>query len=185
MRKPTVFYGWWVVAGFSFMTMTSTGIRHAVGPFLKPITADLGLDRATFSIVIAVSLFLYGLFGPLTGVILDRFGARVTASAGALLLVASLLLTGLVRNFWEFFAVYGVLLSLGLALCGPVLASGVTARWFNKRRGTALSMLASASMVGMSLLVPIVTWLILTTGWRPAYMLIGVGVLFVVLPHAL
>src|SRR5438132_6966361 len=185
MRSPAVFYGWWVVAGFSFMTMTSTGIRHAVGPFLKPITADLGLDRATFSIVIAVSLFLYGLFGPLTGVILDRFGVRVTASAGALLLVISLLLTGLVRNFWEFFAVYGVLLSLGLALCGPVLASGVTARWFNKRRGTALSMLASASMVGMSLLVPIVTWLILTTGWRSAYMLIGVGVLFVVLPIAL
>ncbi|MBM3218166.1 MAG: MFS transporter [Candidatus Rokubacteria bacterium] len=185
MRKPAVFYGWWVVAGFSFMTLTSTGIRHAVGPFLKPITADLGLDRATFSIVIAVSLFLYGLFGPLTGVILDRFGARLTASAGALILVASLLLTGLVRNFWEFFAVYGVLLSFGLALCGPVLASGVTARWFSKRRGTALSTLASASMVGMSLLVPIVTWLILNLGWRSAYMLIGVGVLVIILPIAL
>jgi MFS family permease len=185
MRKPTVFYGWWVVTGFSFMTMTSTGIRHAVGPFLKPITADLGLDRATFSIVIAVSLFLYGLFGPLAGIILDRIGARATATAGALLLVASLLLTGLVRSFWEFFFVYGVLLSLGLALCGPVLASGVTARWFNKRRGTALSILASASMVGMSILVPVVTWLILTTGWRSAYMLIGVGVLAVIVPIAL
>ena len=185
MRRPAVYYGWWVVAGFSFMTLTSTGIRQAVGPFLKPISADLGLDRATFSIVIAVSLFLYGLFGPLTGVILDRFGARLTASAGAVLLVASLLLTGLVRNFWEFFAVYGVLLSLGLALCGPVLASGVTARWFNKRRGTALSTLASASMVGMSLLVPIVTWLILNLGWRSAYMLIGVGVFAVILPIAL
>src|SRR5829696_1813919 len=166
MRRPTVFYGWWVVASFSVMTLTSTGVRHAVGPFLKPISADLGLDRATFSIVIAVSLFLYGLFGPLTGVILDRFGTRVTASAGTLLLVASLLLTGLVRTFWEFFFVYGVLLSLGLALTGPVLASGVTARWFNKRRGTALSVLASASMTGMSLLVPMVTWLILAQGWR-------------------
>jgi MFS family permease len=185
MRRPTVFYGWWVVAGFSFMTLTSTGIRHAVGPFLKPITADLGLDRATFSIVIAVSLFLYGLFGPLTGIVLDRFGARVTATAGTLLVVASLLLTGLVRGFWDFLIVYGVLLSLGLALIGPVLASGVTARWFNKRRGTALSMLASASMTGMSLLVPMVTWLILTTGWRSAYMLVGIGVLAILLPVSL
>jgi MFS family permease len=185
MRRPAVFYGWWVVAGFSFMTLTSTGIRHAVGPFLKPISQDLGLDRATFSIVIAVSLFLYGLFGPFTGVVLDRFGARVTASAGALLVVASLLLTGLIRNFWEFFLVYGVLLSLGLALTGPVLASGVTARWFVKRRGTALSVLASASMTGMSLLVPIVTWLIITAGWRSAYMLIGVGVLVIILPISL
>ena len=185
MRRPAVFYGWWVVAGFSFMTLTSTGIRHAVGPFLKPITADLGLDRATFSIVIAVSLLLYGVFGPLTGIVLDRFGARLTATAGTLLVVASLLLTGLVRGFWDFLMVYGVLLSLGLALIGPVLASGVTARWFNKRRGTALSMLASASMTGMSLLVPMVTWLILTTGWRSAYMLVGIGVLVVLLPVSL
>jgi MFS family permease len=185
MPRTSVFYGWWVVAGFSVMTLTSTGVRHAVGPFLKPITADLGLDRATFSVVIAVSLFLYGVFGLLTGVVLDRFGARVTACAGTLLLIASLILTGLVRNFWEFFLVYGVLLSLGLALTGPVLASGVVARWFSKRRGTALSLLASASMTGMSLLVPGVTWLILTTGWRTTYMLIGVGVLLVMLPISL
>jgi len=185
MRRPAVFYGWWVVAGFSFMTLTSTGIRHAVGPFLKPITADLGLDRATFSIVIAVSLFLYGLFGPLTGIVLDRFGARVTATAGTLMVVIALLLTGLVRGFWDFFFVYGVLLSFGLALIGPVLASGVTARWFNKRRGTALSMLASASMTGMSLLVPMVTWLILTRGWRSAYMLVAIGVLVILLPVSL
>lgn len=182
MRRPAVFYGWWVVIGFSFMTFTSTGIRHAVGPFLKPITADLGLDRATFSVVIAVSLFLYGLFGPLTGIILDRIGARMTASLGTLLVIASLLLTSLVRGFWDFFLVYGVLLSFGLALIGPVLASGVTARWFNKRRGTALSMLASASMIGMSLLVPFVTWLILSFGWRSAYLVVGLGLLVILLP---
>jgi MFS family permease len=185
MPRTSVFYGWWVVAGFSFMTLTSTGIRHAVGPFLKPITADLGLDRATFSIVIAISLFLYGVFGPFAGVLLDRFGARATASAGTLLLVASLVLTGMVRNFWEFFLVYGVLLSLGLALTGPVIASGVVARWFSTRRGTALSLLASASMTGMSLLVPMVTWLILTMGWRTTYMVIGVGVLAIMLPISL
>src|SRR5919108_6548207 len=105
MPRTSVFYGWWIVASFSVMTLTSTGIRHAVGPFLKPITADLGLDRATFSLVIAVSLFLYGLFGPLTGIVLDRIGARMTASARTLLVVASLVLTGLVRGFWDFFLV--------------------------------------------------------------------------------
>ena len=72
----------------------------------------------------------------------------------------------MVRNFWEFAVVYGVLVPLGLAGTGPVIASGVVARWFSKRRGTALSVLGSASMTGMSLLVPAVTWLILTTGWR-------------------
>src|SRR5512145_1611779 len=65
------------------------------------------------------------------------------------------------------------------------MATGVVARWFNARRGTALSLLGSASMTGMSLLVPVVTWLILTTGWRATYVLIAVGVLAGMLPLSL
>ena len=93
MKDRTIFYGWWVVAAFSAMTFTSTGIRHAVGPFLKPIVADLGLDRASFSLVIALSLFLYGLFMPLAGMALDRFSVRVVSTVGTVLLVISLVLT--------------------------------------------------------------------------------------------
>jgi MFS family permease len=185
MTNRSIFYGWWVVAAFSVTTFISTGIRHAVGPFLKPIVEDLGLDRASFSAVIALSLLLYGVFMPLAGMALDRFSVRVVTSVGTLLLVASLVLTALVSNFWEFAIVYGVLVPLGLAGTGPVIASGVVARWFSRRRGTALSVLGSASMTGMSLLVPGVTWLILTTGWRTTYMVIAGGVLVLVLPLCL
>jgi MFS family permease len=180
-----VFYGWWVVAAFSVTTFISTGIRHAVGPFLKPIVADLGLDRASFSLIIAMSLLLYGVFMPIAGMLLDRFSVRVVSVAGTLLLVVSLVLTAMVRNVWEFAAVYGVLVPLALAGTGPVIASGVVARWFNKRRGTALSVLGSASMTGMSLLVPAVTWLIINHGWRAAYTVIAVFVLVLVLPLCL
>ena len=185
MSSSRVFYGWWIVAAFSVSTFISTGIRHAVGPFLKPIVADLDLDRASFSLVIAISLFLYGVFMPLSGMAADRFGVRVSASVGTLVLVGSLILTAMVRSYWEFALVYGVLVPLGLAATGPVIASGVVARWFSKRRGTALSVLGSASMTGMSLLVPAVTWLILTRGWRVTYMVIGLVVLVIVLPLCL
>jgi MFS family permease len=185
MTNRSIFYGWWVVAAFSVMTFMSTGIRHAVGPFLKPIVADLDLDRASFSAVIALSLFLYGVFMPIAGMALDRFSVRVVTTAGTILLVISLVLTAMVRNVWEFAAVYGVLVPLGLAGTGPVIASGVVARWFSKRRGTALSVLGSASMTGMSLLVPAVTWLILTTGWRTTYVLIAGGILALALPLCL
>ncbi|HVQ75788.1 MAG TPA: MFS transporter [Candidatus Binatia bacterium] len=185
MKRRPIFYGWWVVAAFSVTTFMSTGIRHAVGPFLKPMVDDLGIDRASFSAVIALSLFLYGVFMPLAGLALDRFSVRFVTSVGTVLLVVSLVLTAMVRNFWEFAAVYGVLVPLGLAATGPVIASGVVARWFSKRRGTALSVLGSASMTGMSLLVPVVTWLILSTGWRMTYVLIGAGMLVVVMPLCL
>src|ERR1051325_11493188 len=102
MSHRPIFYGWWVVAAFSVSTFISTGIRHAVGRFLKPIVADLGLDRASFSAVIALSLLLYGVFMPLAGMALDRFSVRAVTAAGTLLLVVSLVLTAFVRNFWDF-----------------------------------------------------------------------------------
>src|SRR5262250_1240851 len=185
MNDRKIFYGWWVVGAFSVTTFMSTGVRHAVGPFLKPIVADLGLDRASFSAVIALSLFLYGVFMPLAGMALDRFSVRVVTSVGTVLLAASLVLTAMVQNVWQFAAVYGVLVPLGLAGTGPVIASGIVARWFNRRRGSALSVLGSASMTGMSLLVPLVTWLILTNGWRHTYMLVALAILVVVLPLCL
>src|SRR5438046_7363165 len=149
------------------------------------MVADLHLDRASFSLVVAVSLFLYGVFMPIAGMLLDRFSVRVASSVGPVLLVISLLLTAMVRDFWEFAAVYGVLVPIGLAGTGPVIASGVVARWFSKRRGTALSVLGSASMTGMSLLVPAVTWLILTVGWRMTYVVISGLVIAIVLPLCL
>ena len=128
MTARSIFYGWWVVAAFCVTTFISTGIRHAVGPFLKPIVADLGLDRASFSLVIALSLLLYGLFMPLAGLALDRFNVRTVSTAGTVVLIISLLLTARVHSFWEFAAVYGVLLPLGLAGTGPVIASGEIGR---------------------------------------------------------
>lgn len=185
MSRRPIFYGWWVVAAFSVSTFISTGIRHAVGPFLKPIVADLHIDRASFSLVIALSLLLYGVFMPVAGILLDRFSVRLVTSIGTLVLMVSLVMTAMVHNVWEFAAVYGVLVPLGLAGTGPVIASGVVARWFNRHRGTALSVLGSASMTGMSLLVPAVTWLIIHTGWRLTYVAIAAGIVVLVLPLCL
>ena len=76
-RPPRVFYGWWVALAFVIIVFLTTGVRFTVGPFLKPIVSDLGLDRGSFSLVISLSLFLYGAFIPLVGGLVDRMGARL------------------------------------------------------------------------------------------------------------
>ncbi len=172
---PRIFYGWWVALAFSLIVFLSTGIRFSVGPFLKPVVADLGLDRGSFSLVISLSLFLYGAFMPLVGRLVDRMGPRLVCSAGAILLSGAMALTGTVHSLWEFYLYYGVLVALGLAATGHVVAAATLTRWFVKRRGTAVSFLSAASMAGMAFLVPASMWLILTFGWRASYMILGVA----------
>jgi MFS family permease len=185
MARQSLFYGWWVTIAFAVMVFLSTGVRFSVGPFLKPIVADLGTDRATYSLVVSLSLFLYGVFMPFVGRLVDRWGARPVAVLGILVFAASLGSTGLVTQLWQLALVYGVLVALGLSATGHVVGSAVVSRWFIRRRATALSVLGAASMAGMSLLVPVAMWLILTVGWRAAYGIIGLGAAIVLLPLAL
>jgi len=50
-----IFYGWWVALALAIIVLLSSGVRFTIGPFLKPVTADLGLDRGSFSLVVADS----------------------------------------------------------------------------------------------------------------------------------
>ncbi len=180
-----VFYGWWVALAFVVTVFLSTGIRFTVGPFLKPIVTDLGLDRGSFSLVVSLSLFLYGALTPAVGTLVDRIGSRTVCAAGGVIIAASLALSARTTSYWEFVLYYGVLASLGLAATGHVVASATLTRWFVRRRATALSVVGAAGMAGISLLVPVVMWAILTFGWRGACLLLGATALAVILPLSL
>jgi MFS family permease len=101
MARGRVFYGWWVTVAFAVMVFLSTGVRFSVGPFLKPVVADLETDRASYSLVIALSLFLYGVFMPFVGRLVERWGARLVAVLGTLVFAVALAGTGLVTRLWQ------------------------------------------------------------------------------------
>ena len=183
--QSRIFYGWWVAVAFSLIIFLSTGIRFAVGPFLKPVAGDLGIDRGAFSLVVSLSLFLYGLFVPLIGPLVDRWGSRLVCSLGAVVMAIAMGLTSTVHTLWQFALYYGVLAALGLAATGQVVASATLSRWFVRRRGTAVSVLSVASMAGISLLVPGVMWSILRFGWRETFVILGVISLVFCLPISL
>jgi MFS family permease len=140
------------------------------------------VDRGTFSLVIALSLLLYGAFMPLVGRLVDRMGSRVVCSGGAVVMAASLVLTGRMTTLWEFSLYYAVIGSLGLAATGHVMGSVTLANWFVKRRGVTMSFLGSASMAGMAILVPLAMWCILRFGWRTSFVILGIGSLLIMLP---
>jgi MFS family permease len=174
-----------VALALAIIVLLSSGVRFTIGPFLKPVSTDLGLDRGSFSLVVAASLFLYGAFMPLIGRLVDRVGARVVCTGGAFVMAASLVLTGRMTTLWEFYLYYAVVGSLGLAATGHVMGSVMLARWFVRHRGVTMSSLGSASMAGMAVLVPAAMWCILRYGWRTSFVILGVVSLVVTLPLAL
>jgi MFS family permease len=105
---------WWVVFATVCGLLVGAGPINVFtfGVFLKPVTEDLGLSRGAFSAALTVHAAIAAIVLPVTGWLVDRWGARrvmlpglATASYGLLqaspLLLSFLIfaLTGLVGGF--------------------------------------------------------------------------------------
>ena len=53
------------------------GLRQSLGLFLPPVTRDLGIAAADFTLALAVQNIVWGLSQAPVGAIADRFGLRV------------------------------------------------------------------------------------------------------------
>ena len=70
-------------------------IRHGFGLWLTPVTVDRGWSREAFAFALAVQNLAWGVAGPLTGALADRFGAFRVLLAGGALYALGLVVMGL------------------------------------------------------------------------------------------
>jgi sugar phosphate permease len=142
------------------------------------IREELGLSIADMGYLLSAFLWAYAFAQLPTGAMVDRLGPRILLTMGLTLWSLAQLLGGLVRNFGEFFGAR-VLLGLGEAPQFPTGAR-VVRDWFNQRdRGLATGIFNCASSLGTAIAVPLLTYLMLSFGWRGMFVIMGVGGLVV------
>ncbi|PEC49167.1 MFS transporter [Bacillus sp. AFS077874] len=174
-----------MVAVCTILTLLTVGTRLGIGPFVKPILNDLGMDRTTLSVIIAIGMLVYGIGMPLAGRLLDWFGTRIVLLIGVGLVVSSIIWTYFSHGLLSFTIAYGVLLSLGLSFTSPVTVSPVVSRWFTRQRGKALFYLSTGSMAGIAIMTPIFTLFINLVGWRNTLMLLAGIFILIAVPSAI
>jgi sugar phosphate permease len=138
------------------------------------IRGDMGLSIAQMGYLLSAFLWAYAFAQLPTGAMVDKLGPRLLLTVGLGLWSFAQLLGGLVRAFGEFFAAR-VLLGLGEAPQFPTGAR-VVRDWFNPRdRGLATGVFNCASSLGTAIAVPVLTFLMLSFGWRAMFMIMGVA----------
>src|ERR1700743_572334 len=142
------------------------------------IREELGLSIADMGYLLSAFLWAYAFAQLPTGAMVDRLGARILLTLGLSLWSFAQLLGGLVQNFGQFFSAR-VLLGIGEAPQFPTGAR-VVRDWFNQRdRGLATGVFNCASSLGTAIAVPLLTFLMLSFGWRTMFMLMGAAGLVV------
>ena len=65
--RPTIFYGWVMVALTTVAMMLVYGVRHSFSVFFPPILDEFGWTRASTALMFSLNIFIYGLAAPLVG----------------------------------------------------------------------------------------------------------------------
>ena len=173
-----VFYGWFVVAGTFAVTFVGFGNAYSFGAFLPSLQHDFAASRGSVSLVFSLAGFFYFGLGVISGPLADRWGSRLLAVTGMILVAVGLALASVARSLTEVYAAYGLGVGLGIG-CAYVPAVAAVQRWFSRRRGFASGLAVSGIGVGTLVMPPFVAFLIGLLGWRGTYLALGIFTLVV------
>jgi len=181
MQVRRFHYAWVIVAVTLVTLMAAQAVRAAPGVIIVPLEQEFGWDRAAISLAVGVSLLAFGLGGPLGGWLLERFGPRKLLTGGILLIGAGLFALINIRELWQLYVVWGIVIGLGTGAAGQVASAAIAQRWFRTHRGLIVGLFGGATSAGQLVFVPAMAALTVAVGWRAAIaLLLGAAAIAIV-----
>jgi len=179
-----VFYGWVIVAAAAAIYAIAGGVTVSFGVFLKPVEEQFDWSRTATVMAFALFVLSTGGFAVVSGHLSDRYGTRIVAFVGGLLLGLGLFMTSRMDAIWQFYLFYSVLGGVGFA-CILIPITATISRWFVEKKGLALGIFYAGGGVGGLALAPLAQSWISNYGWETAYVIVGVTAWCVILPLSL
>lgn len=173
---------WLVLATTCGMAAASIGISiNVIAVFYSPVAESLGVLRGNFafhSTIASLALAFTSLFIPQ---LIHRFGWKPSLIVGVILALIGTSGMAFTTNMIVFYLL-GALRGAGTALFAMVPLTTIVNNWFEEKNGLAMSLSFGFSGVAGAIFSPIFTWLIETTGWENAFILMGILIALLCLP---
>jgi MFS family permease len=153
---PSSSQTWLILIGTALLLTLGMGIRQSFGLFLAPVTLDLTITAAQFTLALAIQNVVWGLSQAVVGGIADRFGLRITMMTGAAIYVVGLGVMAAAQGALGLI-VSGGLIGVALSCVATSLAMTAVVRAVSvERRSMVLGLVSAAGSLG-TLVVPLVT----------------------------
>jgi MFS family permease len=174
---------WLITLAALFVASVSLGAPYMVVVALKPIAEELGGLRSVPSGAMSLAMLGTGVGGLAMGWVAERVGVRAVVMFGAVMVCAGLALSSR-GEVWQLYVGHGLLIGLiGNSAINAPLYIYVT-KWFERRRGTALALIASGPNVAGAFWPPLFERAIAAYGWRETMVTFGLVVVGIVVPLA-
>ena len=174
IRKPGIFYGYWMIA-ISLLCLglfSGSGVG-AFSLFVTNLQTAFGWGRGEIMLAFTIYYLLTGVAAPPVGALVDRYGVRGVIAAGSLIAGLGFISLYVLQGLWHLYTAY-FFIGIGHAAIGQVSASTMVYNWFVKRRGTAIGVMSTGIGIGILVLAPLVgSFLVPTFGWNISYAALG------------
>ncbi|MCH7736531.1 MAG: MFS transporter [Chloroflexi bacterium] len=154
-----VHYAWVIVAVGAVMRLFSSSFRSSSSILIPRLVDSFGWSYGAVGLGFSIQWIVSGMFGPTAGWLGDRYGVRWTMRLGAVLFIVGMVLTGFMRELWQFYLFFGVILSAAMGIFQVPLTAAVTL-WFRKHLGTGMGLLQSSQGIGPLIAVPVMLLII-------------------------
>lgn len=175
--REKIHYAWVIVAIAGTMGFITSAMRFAAAalvPHLSDPVAGFGWSYGAISMAFSLQWIVLGLVSPYVGLLGDRYGVRKLLLLGALLFIASMLVTGVMTALWQFYLFFGVVLGVSTAIFTVLPVSGVSL-WFRRHLGAAMGVVWSLQGSGTILLLLLIGTAFTQLGMKWIFWLPGIA----------
>ena len=130
--RPTISFGWYVVAASFVIMFLNAGARLMIGVLFKPVIADFGWSRSAMSAAVLVNLAVFAVAIVVAGRLYDRYGPRWIILVSSVLFSGGLMLTAVMTDLWQFVLFYGVISAAGLGGTSAPIFGAIVSHWFER-----------------------------------------------------
>jgi len=174
-------YRWVIVAAGCVLGCIAEGSVFALPVFLQPISREAGWSITGVSAAMTIGFLAMAFASMAWGNLSDRLGPRPVVTAGAVLIIAGLLLASHSPNLLMFQLSFGLVMGVaGAAIFAPMMAT-VTG-WFSDHTALAVSLVSAGMGVAPLVMSPFAAWLVAHYDWRTSMTIMAGLVAVVMLP---
>ena len=165
------------------VVVISVGIRQTFGLFYFDFETDLNITMTDFGFAMGIQLLLWGFFGPIFGIITDKYGGAIAIFLGFLfyLLGLVMLYSGINTGFY-FTLSMGILIGAGLGSTAISIPVSIVAKHFPlSKRTVATSIVTAVGSFGYFISPMFTQYSLVEHGWQSTLLIfiffIGLGLL--------
>jgi len=165
------------------VVVISVGIRQTFGLFYFDFETDLNVTMSEFGFAMGIQLLLWGFFGPIFGIVTDKYGGAIAIFLGFLFYLLGLLMLYSGYNTGFYFTLsMGILIGIGLGSTAISIPVSIVAKHFPlSKRTVATSIVTAVGSFGYFISPMFTQYSLVEFGWETTILVfiffIGAGLI--------